>query len=92
MWLEKKPDFADRLLASLAHKDQDDDDRAGGDAFARIAQRPQLLLARAMAEADRMLAGPTIQARCLECPGGDAIVRQPPKTSGFTLWLMKLVG
>jgi protease IV len=90
VWLEKKPDFGDRLLASLAQNDKDDDQ--AGDAFARLAHRPQLLLARAMAEADRLLAGATIQARCLECPGSDAIVRQPPKTSGFALWLLKLVG
>ena len=47
---------------------------------------------RAMAEADRLLGGPTIQARCLECPGGDRLVRQPPRTSGFASWLLKLVG
>ena len=92
VWLEKKPDVGDRLLASLAHKDKDDD-QAGSDAFARIAQRPQLLLARALAEADRLLSGSTIQARCLECPGSDNLVRQPaPPTRGFALWLMKLVG
>jgi protease-4 len=92
VWLEKKPDLSDRLLASLARNDKDDDDAAGADAFARIAGRPKLLLTRALAEADRLLAGPTIQARCLECPGSDGIVRQPPRTSGFALWLLKLVG
>jgi protease-4 len=91
VWLEKKPDLGDRLLASLARPNKDDDEQAG-DAFARIAGRPKLLLARAMAEADRLLSGPAIQARCLECPGSDSAVRQPPRTSGFTLWLMKLVG
>ncbi|MEA3004382.1 MAG: protease [Sphingomonadales bacterium] len=91
VWLEKKPDLGDRLLASLARPGKDDDEQAG-DAFARIAGRPKLLLARAMAEADRLLSGPAIQARCLECPGSDSVVRQPPRTSGFTLWLMKLVG
>ncbi|MDB5692494.1 MAG: sppA [Alphaproteobacteria bacterium] len=92
VWLEKKPDFGDRLLASLARGNKDDDEQAGGDAFARIAGKPRLLLVRAMAEADRLLSGPAIQARCLECPGSDSAVRQPPRTSGFTLWLMKLVG
>jgi protease-4 len=92
VWLEKKPDLSDRLLASLARSDRDDEDEAGSDAFARIAGRPKLLLERALAEADRLLAGPTIQARCLECPGSDGVVRQPPRTSGFALWLLKLVG
>ncbi|HEX4736584.1 MAG TPA: signal peptide peptidase SppA [Allosphingosinicella sp.] len=93
VWLEKKPGFADRLVASFARGDRDDDAQGGGDAFARIAGRPKLLLARAMAEADRLLAGPTIQARCLECPVDGSTARQaPPPSSGFTLWLLKLVG
>src|SRR3569623_2760484 len=46
VWLEKKPDFGDRLLASLA-SDDDEDDQAGGDAFARVAGRPKLMLLRA---------------------------------------------
>lgn len=91
IWIEKKPDFGDRLIASLASEDDDQDDQAG-DAFARIAGRPKLMLMRAMAEADQLLAGPAIQARCLECPGGDANVRRPRHSSGFALWLMKLVG
>jgi protease-4 len=92
VWLEQKPDFGDRLLASLARGGDDDEDQAGGDAFARLAGRPKAMLMRAMAEADRLLAGPAIQARCLECPGGDSMVRQPPRTSGFASWLLKLVG
>ncbi|HEX5183258.1 MAG TPA: signal peptide peptidase SppA [Allosphingosinicella sp.] len=93
VWLERKPGFADRLLASMARGDRDDDADAGGDAFARIAGRPKMLLARAMAEADRLLSGPTIQARCLECPDdGSARRPSPPPSGGFTLWLLKLVG
>jgi protease-4 len=92
VWLEKKPGFLDTLLASIASKDKDDEDQAG-DAFARIAGRPRLLLARAMAEADRLLGGSTIQARCLEC----AAVAEPRtapavRADSFTSWLLKLVG
>ncbi len=93
VWLEKKPGFGDRLIASMARGDHDDDADAGSDAFARIAGRPKLLFARAMAEADRLLAGPTIQARCLECPNDGSVARHaPPPSSGFLPWLLKLVG
>jgi protease-4 len=93
VWLERKPGFGDRLIASLARGGHDDDAQGGGDAFARIGGRPRLLLARAMAEADRLLAGSTIQARCLECPDDGSLARQaPPPSSGFALWLLKLVG
>ena len=36
--------------------------------FSRIAARPQLLLARALYDAQRIVSGPAIQSRCLECP------------------------
>ena len=91
VWLEKKPGFADTLLASFARDNKDDDD-ASGDVFTRISGRPKILLARAMAEADRLLAGPSIQARCLECPGAMTRDEAPPRAAGFTSWLMKLVG
>jgi protease-4 len=77
----------------MAKGGHDDDADAGSDAFARIAGRPKLLLARAMAEADRLLDGPTMQARCLECPDDGTLARRAPApSSGFALWLLKLVG
>jgi len=38
------------------------------DPFARLGQRPQALLNRALKEARLLLSGSAIQARCLECP------------------------
>jgi protease-4 len=93
VWLERQPGFADTLLAAFAQGGRDDEE-AGGDAFARTAMRPQLLLARAMAEADRLLTGSSIQARCLECADAAAprVETAPPRATGFTAWLLKLVG
>lgn len=92
VWLERQPGFADTLIASFARGDGEDE-QAGGDAFARTAMRPQLLLARAMAEADRLLTGASIQARCLECADAAAPrVETAPRATGFTAWLLKLVG
>ena len=45
----------------------DDDDAAPQDAFASLARQPQQQLAAMLAEVRSILAGPSIQARCLEC-------------------------
>lgn len=40
----------------------------GNDPFGRIARRPQAMIARAIGDAQSLLRGAAIQARCLECP------------------------
>ena len=37
------------------------------DAFSRLAARPDVLLARALADVELILSGPAIQARCIDC-------------------------
>jgi protease-4 len=81
VYLEKEPNFVDRLLQSMGGTDE----QAGApDAFSRLAARPQLLLARALSDAQTILAGPAIQARCLECPA-----TPKPLTNGERLTLGK---
>jgi protease-4 len=65
VYLDKEPSAFDRLLRSMGGAETQ---TGSPDAFSRIAMRPQLLLARALADAQTILAGPAIQARCLECP------------------------
>ncbi|MDB5721005.1 MAG: sppA [Alphaproteobacteria bacterium] len=91
VWLEKKPGFLETLIASMTRKDKEQE---SGDAFARVAQKPRLIVARAMAEADRLLGGASIQARCIECPSDSAAVDAAPpvRGAGLTAWLLKLVG
>jgi protease-4 len=64
VFLEEGPDFLTRLLTAGA----DDDDAAARDAFARLARRSEAMVERAIHDARGLLAGPAIQARCLECP------------------------
>lgn len=64
VWLEKEPDFLVELVRSMSR----DGEAAPADAFSRIARRPEELLRRAVLEAQALLSGPAIQARCLECP------------------------
>ncbi|HEU4696014.1 MAG TPA: signal peptide peptidase SppA [Sphingomicrobium sp.] len=65
-YLEAPKSFREQLLEAIASAGEDDS-TAQPDAFAAIARQPQEQLARAIGEVQSILAGPSIQARCLEC-------------------------
>ena len=65
-YLEPPISFREQLLSSLAGNS--DDESTSEDAFALFAGRPQQQLASALGQVREILDGPTIQARCLECP------------------------
>ncbi len=64
VYLEPQPSWFGSFFGSYARVRT----TASPDPFARLAQRPQALLRRAVGEAQRLLSGTAIQARCLECP------------------------
>ncbi len=66
-YLEPPIKFEDQLLEMLANKESDDTS-VPEDAFAALSRQPQQQLAAAIAEVRAILSGPSIQARCLECP------------------------
>jgi protease IV len=66
-YLEPRPSWKDQLVESLAGQ-RDDEDATSEDAFAVLARGPQQQLAAMLAEVRSIVAGPSIQARCLECP------------------------
>jgi protease IV len=88
VWLEKQPDFGDRLLLALAG---DGEEEAAPDAFSRLAARPRLAMLAAIGEAERLVSGAAIQARCLECAGQVAARPRLP-AGGFSAWLVRLLG
>jgi protease-4 len=65
-YLEAPKSFREQLLEAIASAGEDDS-TAQPDAFAAITRQPQEQLARAIGEVQSILAGPSIQARCLEC-------------------------
>ncbi len=66
-YLEPQPSFRDQLIAALA--DEETDDTAlPTDAFSTLARQPEQQLASVFAEVRSILMGPSIQARCIECP------------------------
>lgn len=66
-YLEKEPSSWASLFANFASEEEDDDASAPADALATLAPAPEALLARVMGDVRRILAGPSIQVRCLEC-------------------------
>jgi protease-4 len=66
-YLEPPKSFRQQLIETLA-SDDSNDTAAPEDAFAMLAQAPQQQLASMVTEVRSILAGPSIQARCLECP------------------------
>lgn len=65
-YLDQEPSFEDRLVEMIAGDDEADS--ATADAFAALAPAPTALLARALGEVSAVMAGPSIQVRCLDCP------------------------
>ena len=65
-YLERPPTVKEQLLEMLADKEKQDSS-SERDGFA-LFDNAQLRLAEAVADMRSVLAGPSIQARCLECP------------------------
>jgi protease-4 len=65
-YLEPQLSLKDQLIGALAN--QDSDTAAPEDAFSTLAHQPEQQLAGMLAEVRSILSGPSIQARCLECP------------------------
>jgi protease-4 len=84
VFLEKQPGWLERMFASAA-RDDDRTDMTGRDAFASLARQPELMLARAFDDAHQLLAGPAIQARCLDCPAS-APPPAPAAAAADSLW------
>ncbi len=88
VYLEKKPGFWDQMLASW--RDEDGTEVAGRDIFSRVAARPEAMLMRGLYDAQRILSGPAIQARCLECPTTALPLRKNEQAS-LSAWLAGLL-
>lgn len=66
-YLEPPKSFRQQLVEALADQ-QNDNGAVPEDAFASLSRAPQQQLAQMLQEVRSILAGPSIQARCLACP------------------------
>jgi protease-4 len=88
VYLEPEPDFLDRLFSGMAEGGEVEPQ--GRDALGLISIRAETLLMRGLLDAQKILAGPAIQARCLECPGSGAPLRKQEKAT-LAAWLTGLL-
>ncbi|HLO20022.1 MAG TPA: signal peptide peptidase SppA [Sphingomicrobium sp.] len=66
-YLEPPKSFKQQLIEALA-SEQNDNNAVPEDAFASLGRAPQQQIASMLTEVRSILAGPSIQARCLSCP------------------------
>ncbi len=76
-YLDPRGGFGDRLIELLGGGSSDNADGAPSDAFASLAPAPAPLLARVINEVSAIMAGPSIQVRCLDCPPAAATAPTP---------------
>lgn len=84
-FLDRETGFLEGLFSAAAGGEAEQGSR---DVFSKIAARPQMLLAAALQDARMILSGPTVQARCLECPAAPPQRREPVS---FGAWLRSLL-
>ena len=87
-YLERPTSFKDEIIDMLASEEKDGS--APADAFA-VFGNPQLKLMQALADFRSILAGPSIQVRCLECPSSAPARVQQQDVSTFAAlkaWLL----
>ncbi|MEO6359856.1 MAG: signal peptide peptidase SppA [Sphingomicrobium sp.] len=65
-YLDRTLTLRESIVDMLASDESEDG--GAGDAFAALRGRPDAMLTRAIQDVGFILSGPTIQARCLECP------------------------
>ena len=66
-YLERSKSFEDEFIEALS-REEDDDAAAPADALAWLSREPMQQVSSAINEVRAILSGPSIQARCLECP------------------------
>jgi len=85
-YLEEPPSFEDQLLAMLAGEEVE---AAPQDALALLSPSPATTIARALGELRMILAGPSIQVRCLACPPSPQPVTRDSEARGLWAWLSR---
>jgi protease-4 len=88
VYLEPGPGFLDRLFSGMSESSQPEPEAR--DAFGLISVGAETMLMRGLMDAQKILQGPAVQARCLECPASTAPLRKQEKAS-LSAWLAGLL-
>ncbi|GAA4011255.1 signal peptide peptidase SppA [Sphingomonas swuensis] len=88
-WLERKKGWQAELAGLL--RDDDEDSASEDDPFASLRAQPDLVALAALREAELLLSGPTIQARCLACGTPETRSSAPTPRQGWLATLLALL-
>ncbi len=88
VYLEKERGFFEQIFSSMGGTGETM--RIAPDMLARSAVLPQLMLLGAINDAQRIVAGPSIQVRCLECPPTSLSLPRRERRSPAA-WLIELL-
>lgn len=88
MFLDREQSLFEQFFSTVGNAEAEP--AAARDMFSRIAMRPGQLLMRAIADAEQIVAGSAIQARCLECPA--TATPQPSRQPSLLGWIEALLG
>ena len=83
VYLERDQSFFGRMLSGMGSGDAQP---AARDVFGRASERAEAMLMRGLLDAQRILSGSAIQARCLECPASAVPLRKSEQAS-LSGWL-----
>ena len=71
VYIEREKSAAVRFLQMLAGNSDSSADATVADPFVSLSRRPDMILARAVGDARRVMTGPAVQVRCLACGGAE---------------------
>jgi protease IV len=91
VWIEKEPTFLQGLITSFAGGNDDATDAPSTDLLSTLARMRMMALGQAIADAQLLLDGAAVQARCLACPATTtSAMAMPPRTANFLLnWMTR---
>jgi protease-4 len=86
-YLEARPEGFGRFLAAFGGGEEEES--APVDAFAMLSPSSDRLVAQVLADVGRILDGPSIQVRCLECPPSASVPAAAPEPGSLTERLLR---
>ena len=91
LFIEETPNPVEKWLRDAAMS-QEEDSADARDPWSRAAARPQLMLMQALWDVRRLMDGPAMQVRCLECGGFAASARITASDRGMLSLLLEKTG
>ena len=92
VFIERELNPFEKFLRDTTLADDGAEEIAARDPWTRTARQPQRIALQAMDDATRILAGPAIQIRCIECGASSEPLQISPREGGILEMLKLLLG